>query len=223
VRLGEGVSGGLSPDGKWVTVRLSGDSGAPPRLTLLPTGAGEPKSVPTSGLDFSGAGNWLPDGQRLLLAAQEKGRPARVFVIDVGNGNRRAVTPEGVGALRGPTWGNPVAPDGARFLAGDAKGDRFVGFVDGREPRQVPGLLPQEVPLRWAADGRSIIVRELRAPIKLSFINLETREKRPWKEIRPVGLQTGGARMFLITSDGQTYVYQTFGALSDLYLIDGLK
>jgi len=223
VRLGEGTSGALSPDGKLVTVRLSGDAGAPPRLMLLPTGAGEPKTVPTSGLDFSGAGNWLPDGQRLLLAAAEKGRPARVFVIDIGSGNRRPVTPEGVGSLRGPTGGNPVAPDGNRFLAADAKLSRFIGFTDGTAPRQAQGFLPQELPVRWAADGRSIIVREFRSPIKLSLLNLETGEKRPWKEIRPGGVQTGGPRLFLMSRDGESYVYQTFGALSDLYLIDGLK
>ncbi|HYK43332.1 MAG TPA: hypothetical protein VE007_13165, partial [Thermoanaerobaculia bacterium] len=223
VRLGEGTSGALSPDGKWVTVRLSGDSGAPPRLMLLPTGAGEPRTVPTSGLDFSGAGNWLPDGQRLLLAAAEKGRPARLFLIDVASGNRRAVTPEGMSSPQFVVFANPVAPDGRRFLTVDAKRNRFVGFVDGSAPRQVPGLLPQEIPVRWAADGRSIIVRELGSPIKLSLVNLETGEKRPWKEIRPVGFQTGGARTFLLSPDGETYVYQTFGALSDLYLIDGLK
>jgi Tol biopolymer transport system component len=223
VRLGEGMSGSLSSEGKWVTARLSGDSGAPPRLVLLPTGAGEPKTVPTSGLDFSGAGNWLPDGQRLLLAAAEKGRPARVFVIDVGSGNRRPVTPEGVGSLRGPSGGNPVAPDGNRFLAADAKGNRFIGYVDGTAPRRLPDLPPLYTATLWAPDGRSLIVRERDSSIRLSRWDFETGEKRPWKEIHPVGFQTGGARLVLMSRDGESYVYQTFGALSDLYLIDGLK
>jgi hypothetical protein len=223
VRLGEGMSGVLSPDGKWVTARLTGESGSLPRLTLLPTGTGEPKTVPTAGLDFSGAGNWLPDGRRLLLAAAEKGRPPRVFVVDVGTGTRRAVTPEGFASFRGPSSGNPVSPDGTRFLAVDAKLNRFVGFTVGTAPRPAQGFLPQELPVRWAADGRSIIVRRLGFPIKLTLLNVETGERRPWKEIRPVGTQTGGARILLISDDGETYAYQNFGALSDLYLIDGLK
>lgn len=48
-------------------------------------------------------------------------------------------------------------------------------------------------------------------------------ERRPWKEIRPVGPQSEGPGILLISGDGETYAYQNFGALSDLYLIDGLK
>ncbi|HEY6051556.1 MAG TPA: hypothetical protein VIZ58_09930, partial [Thermoanaerobaculia bacterium] len=223
VRLGEGMAGTLSPDGKWVSARLTGESGSLPRLMVLPTGTGEPKTVPTAGLDFSGAGNWLPDGRRLLLAAAEKGRPPRVFVVDVESGIRRAVTPEGFAAFRTPSTGNPVSPDGTRFLAVDAKLDRFVGFMDGTAPRPAQGFLPQQLPVRWATDSRSIIVREFGLPIKLNLLNVETGEKSAWKEIRPAGPRSGGPQVVLITGDGETYVYQNFGALSDLYLIDGLR
>ncbi|HXM76369.1 MAG TPA: hypothetical protein VN971_06315 [Thermoanaerobaculia bacterium] len=223
VRLGEGASGSLSPDGKWVTARVRGGPGSPPRLILLPTGAGEPKTVPTDGLDFAGAGNWLPDGRRLLLGAVEKGRPARVFVVEVEGGRRRPVTPEGISSFRFPFFGNPVSPDGGRFLAADARGTRFVGFTDGTAPRRLTELQPRENLVQWSADGSSLIVRTTGAPIKLAFFDTQTGERRPWKEILAVGSPTRSPRLFLMSRDGETYVYQTFGALSDLYLIDGLK
>ncbi len=222
VRLGDGTSGGLSPDGKWVTARVAGEPGSAPRLVLLPTGAGEQKIVPTGGLDFAGAGNWLPDGRRLLLGASEKGRPPRVFVVEIEGGARRPVTPEGISSLGSPFFGNPVSPDGTKFLATDAKMTRFLGFTDGLAPIRIGDSVPREVPVQWSADGRSLIIRTLGLPIKLALFDLETRTSRPWKEI----VIPGGAsrpRLFLMSRDNETYVYQTFGALSDLYLIDGLK
>jgi eukaryotic-like serine/threonine-protein kinase len=223
VRLGEGTSGSLSPDGKWVTARVNGGPGSPPRLILLPTGAGDPKTVPTDGLDFDGAGNWLPDGRRLVLGGAEKGRPARVFVVEIEGGGRRPVTPEGISSFRFPYPGNPVSPDGARFLATDANGIRFVGFTDGAVPRRLAELPPRENLVQWSADGRSVIVRAAGVPIKLALFDTLTGERRPWKEILPGSSPTLGLRLFLMSRDGETYVYQTFGALSDLYLIDGLK
>ena len=46
VRLGDGSAGGLSPDGKWA---ISVFTGNPERMTLLPIGAGEPRTVNLSG------------------------------------------------------------------------------------------------------------------------------------------------------------------------------
>jgi eukaryotic-like serine/threonine-protein kinase len=223
VRLGDGTSGGLSPDGKWVTARVAGEPGSPPRLVLLPTGAGEQKIVPTGGLDFAGAGNWLPDGRRLLLGASEKGRPPRVFVVEIEGGARRPVTPEGVSSLGFPFFGNPVSPDGLRFLATDAKMTRFLGFTDGTAPIRMGDRVPREVPVQWSADGRSLIIRTVGLPIKLALFDMQTRTTRPWKEIVIPRGPAARTRLFLMSRDNETYVYQTFGALSDLYLIDGLK
>ena len=38
-----------------------------------------------------------------------------------------------------------------------------------------------------------------------------------------MGPQAGGPRILIMSGDAETYAYQTFGALSDLYVIDGLK
>jgi len=62
VHLGEGFAMSLSPDQKWVLARLYT---TPPRLVLLPTGAGEPKPVPTGDL-FVHWGTFFPDGKQVI-------------------------------------------------------------------------------------------------------------------------------------------------------------
>jgi dipeptidyl aminopeptidase/acylaminoacyl peptidase len=223
VRLGEGIAGGLSPDGKWVTTRVGGGPDSRPRLVLLPTGAGESKTVLTEGLDFSGAGNWLPDGRRLLLAGAEKGSPARVYLVEIEGSGRRPVTLEGISLLPVPFSGDPVSPDGTHFLAIDAKRALFVVSLDGGQPRRLGELQPLESVVQWSADGRSLIVRVAGVPIKLALLDTQTGERRPWKEIRPSDPGVRRIQRLLMSRDGETYVYQTWRAISELYLVDGLK
>jgi eukaryotic-like serine/threonine-protein kinase len=217
LRLGEGISGSLSPDGKWVTTRVLGGRGAADRLVLLPTGAGESRTVPTEGLDFSGWGAWLPDGKSLLVAGSEKGRSPRGYLVEIQGGNRRPVTPEGI--VPGPL----VSPDGTRFVAADAKGAVFLCFLDGREPRRLE-LPPRNSAVQWHADGRSLIVRTPGVPIQLSLFDVETAQTRPWKQIPSVAPGVWrGVQRFRMSRDGEVYVYHSRRAISELYLVDGLK
>ena len=65
-------------------------------------------------------------------------------------GSRSSVSPSPPTA--GPSW--PGEPDGrVAIYAADGSG----------EPRPVPGLEPEETPLRWTADGRSIYVTRFSA------------------------------------------------------------
>ncbi len=60
VRLGDGNRPALSPDGKWVLCILS--DGPRTTLTMLPTGAGEARSIGTEGLHYERV-EWFPDGK----------------------------------------------------------------------------------------------------------------------------------------------------------------
>lgn len=92
IHLGIGLPRLLSPDGKWVLAR-NGDS-----LSLLPTGAGNPRPLAKTLLDSNGACSWFPDGKRLLLSGHKPGESAdRLYIQDVAGGPPRAVTPPGVG------------------------------------------------------------------------------------------------------------------------------
>ncbi|MFY9912176.1 MAG: protein kinase, partial [Candidatus Sulfotelmatobacter sp.] len=67
VRLGDGQSLALSPDGNWA-LACRGDTQTD--LFLLPTGPGEPRTL--KGHDIiHNAARWFPDGKRLLIAGIE--------------------------------------------------------------------------------------------------------------------------------------------------------
>jgi dipeptidyl aminopeptidase/acylaminoacyl peptidase len=149
VRIGGGASGGLSPDGLWVLTIRQAESG---QFTLLPTGAGEPKVLARSGINCQGV-TWFPDGRRILISGNEPGRGSRLFVQDIPDGKPRAITPEGVAVFF-----HAVAPDGKSVVATGT--DRRVAIypVEPGEPRTVPGMEPDELPIRWRADGLSLLV-----------------------------------------------------------------
>src|SRR6266852_46296 len=75
------------------------------------TGAGEPKVLPTEGLSVQTGADWLPDGKRVLLTANEPGHGPRLFLQDLSAGKPRAISPEGYRA-----FGRAVSPDG-KFAA----------------------------------------------------------------------------------------------------------
>src|SRR6202162_5063511 len=109
VRLGEGTSGNLSPDGKWaITLRHASTE---PEIVLLPTGAGEMRRLPSGGLIVERS-DWVPDGKCIVLTAREAGRGSRVYVQELAGGRARPVTPEGYRLFR-----KSVSPDGRSFVA----------------------------------------------------------------------------------------------------------
>ena len=55
-----------------------------------------------------------------------------------------------------------------------------------------------------------------------SLCDTQTGERRPWKEIRPPVLACAPIQRFLMGRDGETYVYQAFRVVSELYLVEGL-
>ena len=94
VRLGDGIAMGLSPDGKLaISIQHSRDT-----LTLLPTGSGQPISVPTGTHSVQRAA-WFPDGQRLMIAASEPNHGSRLYVYRIGETAWRPISPEGVSPL----------------------------------------------------------------------------------------------------------------------------
>src|SRR5262249_46475382 len=144
VRLGEGAAQALSPDGKWVLTLVHG---APPRLVLLPTGPGEPRSVPLGGINCQRA-DFLPDGRRVLVWGSAPGQGWRVFVQDLDGGGRRAF-PDGLHLF---WYGSTVSPDG-KLVAIAGPGQKLMLLpIDGGEPRPVPGVERREAPVGWSPD-----------------------------------------------------------------------
>jgi dipeptidyl aminopeptidase/acylaminoacyl peptidase len=219
VRLGEGASLGLSPDGKWA---LCTRPDAPSQLFLLPTKAGEPRSVAYGAISQINSSHavWFPDGRRFLFSGNESGRSARLYVQEMEGGKPQPVGPEGI---------NPTAftlsPD-TKFIASvgpDNKG--YLYPVAGGDPQPLPGFLPGELPILWDTSGRFLYVyKPSELPAKVYRLEVDSGKRTLWKQLMPPdpsGVEYVGP--VLPTPDGKAYVYGYRRLLSDLYLVEGLK
>jgi dipeptidyl aminopeptidase/acylaminoacyl peptidase len=216
VRIGEGAAYGFSPDGRWA---LSGTDMQAGEFTLLPIGAGEAKVLPKSGLNCQSAA-WFPDGRRILVSCNEPGHGSRLFVQEISGGGPRAVTPEGVSFIF-PS----ISPDG-KWVVATGPDRRIATYpTEPGEPRIVPGVEPDDVPLRWTADGASIFVyRPTAPPLRVETVDVKTGRRTLWKEIQPPdpsGVEQVGP--IQIAPDESSYVYSYRRKLDELYLATGLK
>jgi eukaryotic-like serine/threonine-protein kinase len=217
VRLGEGSAQAMSPDGKWVLSIVH--STTDQQGVLLPTGAGDPKTLPTQGLQLTNA-NWFPDGKRILLTAKESGRGSRLYTLEFDGGKPRAISPVGYVAFP-----RSMSPDGKRVAVRGPDNRIYLYPVDGGEPTVLPGLDTNDIPCGWTPDGGDLFVfRRGEFPGRLFRFNLTTGEKQLAKTFSPGDpagiLSIGAPRM---TPDGKAYVYAYNRILSDLFLAEGIK
>jgi Tol biopolymer transport system component len=217
IRLGEGSAQELSPDGKWALtiVHPAGDA----HLVLLPTGTGEPRTLPAHGLKVTRA-HWLPDGKRILLNANEPERGVRLYIQDAADGNVRAISPEGY-----RTFLRCVSPTGRLVTVRGPDLKLCLYPVEGGEPTLIPGVTTDDWPAGWSADSRSIFVyRRREIPAKVDRLDIATGRRELWRDLKPddaAGIAS--IAPILPTPDGRAYVYGYFRTLSDLYLAQGLK
>ncbi|HEY4228554.1 MAG TPA: protein kinase [Thermoanaerobaculia bacterium] len=216
VRIGEGRSFGLSPDGKWVlSTRKPGSAD----FDLIPTGTGETRHLASIDLNLQWA-SWFPDGRRILISGSERGHGNRLFVAQLPDLKPRPVSPEG---FNGVPQG--LSPDGKSVLA-VAPDNAYVVFpLEAGEPRPLRGLTADEFPVRLTADGRSVYVfNTARLPNRIDLVEVATGRRSPWREFRPPDpagvFQTSPA---IISADGKSYVYSYRRILDDLYVMTGLK
>jgi Tol biopolymer transport system component/predicted Ser/Thr protein kinase len=213
VRLGEGNTPSLSPDGKWVVcIRSERDHS---QIMLLPTGPGETRLLPAGDL-FYHAAELSPDGRRVLFQAEQKGRPVRTYVQDLDGGKPRPVTPEGTRASR-------ISPDG-RFAVVASRGELSIRNLDSGEQRLVAPLQPGESVLRWSGDGRSLFLRHTDSPLAVTIYRVDASTGHR-ERIREIHSPDRIARIgnVAITPDGRSTAYSFQSDLEDLFLVKGWR
>jgi Tol biopolymer transport system component len=212
VKLGEGDIGRYSPDGKWVTAVIPGQ---PNHFALLPTGAGEAKDVPVSGLDHLDIVDFMPDG-KVVLIGSERGHGVRCYSRSLEGGPLGAITPEGSGLCR-------CSPDSRYVVATDSAGNLSVYPVDGGEAHSLPGS-DRMYPIRWADNHSILAYRTGELPGRVFQIDVVSGKQRLVKELAP-GDRAGVSQLTAVaaTPDGRTFAYSYQQMLYDLYVVDGLK
>ncbi len=216
IRLGEGYGGGFSPDGKWA---LSFIPGPPPKITILPTGAGEPRTVAIPGIEriIALRLGFFPDGKRIWFTGAEANRPLRTYMQEISGGAPRPVTPEGVFAVS-------VSPDGKFMVAPDPDGRLALFPVEGGAVRAVTGLDPGQLFVQWGEDGRSLYVRDDAMPTSVYKVELSTGKKTlVLRLIPPDPSGVANLNTVLLSRDGKGYAYDYSRILSELMVVEGLK
>jgi Tol biopolymer transport system component len=216
VRLGRGSALDLSPDGRWALTGLLSERGV---VVLLPTGAGEPRTLRVPGLEVINA--WFhTDGRRILLLANESGHAQRMYLMDPDvAGPPRPITDEGIGFYCA------LSPDGRRVATANRGGEVLLWPLDGGAAVPLPGSLPGDIPNRWSADGRTLFVVVRKGPTaRIDAIDVATGRRTLFRTLAPADpaglLDVAFAH---VSADTRAYVYSYRRLLSVLYRVDGLR
>ena len=210
----------MSPDGKWALSYVYVEGGDTGDLILLPTGAGEPKTLPRSELAYDFAA-WFPDGRRVLAVGKERGHGGRLYLIELPDGRPRPVSPEGVSWING----RAVSPDAGLAVARVADGALRLYPIDGGEARPLPGALPGDLPIRWTPDGRGLYVHgSTSLPARIDILDVATGQRRPFRELTP--LEPAGVLAvspIYLNADANAYVYSYRRVLDQLWVVQGVE
>jgi eukaryotic-like serine/threonine-protein kinase len=217
VKLGDGSSGGFSPDGKWA---LSVSTSATPQVTLLPIGPGQPRSITVKGPEHiqNGWARFLPNGQQFAVNGDKTDTGKRCYVVDVASGEAKPVTPEGVIC-------GPFSPD-SRSLVGVGPNQSVALYsLTGGEPKQIPHIEPRFHPLQWSSDSPLLYGNHVgEFPSKIYKVEIATGKEIPIQTLRP-GVPAGVVLLapIVVSRDGTHFAYSYYQVLSTLYVISGLQ
>ena len=134
------------------------------------------------------------------------------------NGAPRPLTPDG-------TSEGFVAPDGSRILARAANGKFALFSIEGKQQEVFPGLAPDDIVLRWSADGRSILVRPgTSLPARIERVDLLNGHRTFLREIGPEDKTAIiDIRTISIADDPSSYAYSFNRVTSRLAILNGVK
>jgi Tol biopolymer transport system component len=216
VRIGEGTGRAISPDGKWVITQPAKEGA----LALVPTGAGEMRQLTHDNITYRSV-RYMPDGKQLLAAGIEPGHGVRDYLIDVGSGAAKPITPDGLA-------GAHLSPDG-RNLAVQGPDEKWgIWPLDGGGLRTIPDLDSKYRVVGWSPDGSELYVESNRQGEKTAQVyraNITTGKMELWKtfgeNIPRAGITAVAGP--LLSNDGAAYAYIYVQDLSVAYVVRGLR
>ena len=140
-KLGKGQPCDLSPDGKWVLSILPPEN---QKLLLIPTGAGETRTLSAGKLRYAFA-RWLTKTERVLVSASDDSGTIRTYSQEVSGDELKPVSPPDVRIAL-------AAPDGKSFLGVNTEKQYRIYSLDNGVGRQVVGIAADEFPIQWLDD-----------------------------------------------------------------------
>jgi eukaryotic-like serine/threonine-protein kinase len=220
VKLGEGEESVLSSDGKWLLVNVPGD---PSRLRLLPTGAGVPHELSSSGFhDFATPG-WMPGCGAVYFAANN-GHGWRLYTQDISSGAPRPFTPP-ISVFTKGYESHLVSPDGKWAFARDVNRKAWLYPVGGGKPQPVLGLNPRDIWINWSADGRfGYVCQDEITHAPVLRVDLGTGARKVLTDLGPS--DPAGLTSIVpvrVTPDAKFFAYSFDRALSNLFMASGVK
>lgn len=147
-----------SPDGSQIAFlshRVGEDQIAATEIWVIRCDGAQPRQITThSGVDFTSAPSWSPDGTQLVYSGNLPNGDAALFITHVDGSGTRQVSPEGIQAFD-PSW----SPDGCSILfAGETEGRTQIFTIDpdGSNLRQLTESQADSVAPAWSPDGTQI-------------------------------------------------------------------
>jgi eukaryotic-like serine/threonine-protein kinase len=210
VRLGDNDAFSISDDGKWVLATTNVEGGS---MLLLPTGAGESRTIKTGNLR-SPLGRFLPDGKRILVFDDV----FRLYVQSLDGDTRRPVTPPGVASF------GYFTADGKYVLGRDAGGNMALYAIEGGQPIPLPKWTAGDFPINHTTDNHSFWVINGDIPVNVYRFDVLKGTRQFVRKLQPPDA-TGIERIsdVMMTPDGKYYTYGGPRRLSNLFVVTGLK
>jgi eukaryotic-like serine/threonine-protein kinase len=218
MKIGSGYALDLSPDEKSALLlpdfRRNSFGNA---LSLLPLGAGTPKTISVPGMNVVRA-RWLKDGGRVaFLGQQPEEKQLRVYVMPLEGGVPRAISPPIV-----PAYFDVSHDDHWAVALGL---DQVVTLfpLEGGPPVPLPELGKDVVPTGWSREGQLWVNRFREVPTKLLRFDIKSRRVLEERSIGPTD-PTGVTRItrLRITPDGRFLAFDYERTLGSLVLVEGL-
>ena len=216
VPLGAGEAADLSPDGRWAVVIRHGEIDT---LALLPTVTGDARTLVLPRIARYHWARFTPDGTRLVVSANERGRKIRLYRLDLESGDSSPVTPEGVGHLLSPT------STGDAVTSEDLDGTIRLFPLEGGSPREITGLLSREIVLLWLpGDEEFLAALPNDVPFRVFRVNARTGARHLHSEVGPAdrnGLRSLWPVAF--SRDGSAVAYTVSRLFSELFVVEGVR